>query len=421
MSPQAQTVAPNQRETRTISDMIVDRLSRVTSSGSFIPEIDGLRFFAIASVVLFHINTYVVNKSPLDFASTVTHHPLNLMFQQGFIGVSLFFTISGFILSLPFAIRYLQGRSSPSLGSYYMRRVTRLEPPYIINMFLTFLLLIVVKNESARDLFPHLLASLSYSHNIIYEQFSFINGVAWSLEIEVQFYLLAPLLCKVFLIRQAFWRRLFFIIIVLCGYGLSAVTHALGYTYVSLFDYLQFFLVGFFLTDLYIVNWQKQPDQEPLWDLWATACWILIFAIARQWYSAYLTPMLILVSYTAAFRGRIWNQIVSNRWIATIGSMCYTIYLYHYWIISLVGRLSVTFALTHHYWINILFQIFILSAAVLVASSMFFILFEKPFMYKDWPNKLRLLNHAEKAVADASDTGSAHVYGTPDPRRAAKR
>jgi peptidoglycan/LPS O-acetylase OafA/YrhL len=246
MSRQAQAYALNQDEARTISDMVVDRLSRVTSSGSFIPEIDGLRFFAVASVVFFHINTYVVGKSPLSFSSTVTHHPLNLIFQQGDIGVSLFFTISGFILSLPFAMQYLQGRLSPSLGRYYMRRVTRLEPPYIINMLLTFIMLIVVKHELARELLPHLLASLLYSHNVIYEQFSFINGVAWSLEVEVQFYLLAPLLCKVFLVRQAFWRRLSFVITMLCGYGLAAVTHALGYTYVTLFDYLQFFMVGFF-------------------------------------------------------------------------------------------------------------------------------------------------------------------------------
>src|SRR5262245_24802664 len=167
-----------QCETCTISDMIVDRLSRETSSGNFIPEIDGLRFFAIASVVFFHINTYVVGKSPLGFTSTVAHHPLNFIFQQGSIGVSLFFTISGFILSLPFAMRYLQGRPSSSLGRYYMRRVTRLEPPYIVNMLLTFLLLIAVKHELARELFPHLLASLLYNHNIIYEQSSLINGVA---------------------------------------------------------------------------------------------------------------------------------------------------------------------------------------------------------------------------------------------------
>jgi len=48
------------------ADHLLARLARVTSSGQLIPEIDGLRFFAIISVVLFHLNWYYQQKMPLE-------------------------------------------------------------------------------------------------------------------------------------------------------------------------------------------------------------------------------------------------------------------------------------------------------------------------------------------------------------------
>src|SRR5208337_3485906 len=73
-------------------------ISRETSSGRFIPEMDGLRFAAIAMVALFHLNGYLTAKSPLY--SMVPPNPdwLSQVALVGFRGVELFFVISGFIL-----------------------------------------------------------------------------------------------------------------------------------------------------------------------------------------------------------------------------------------------------------------------------------------------------------------------------------
>ena len=57
------------------------------------------------------------------------------------------------------------------------------------------------------SLWPNLIASLLYQHNLIYGHGSAINGVAWSLEVEVQFYLLAPLFAAVFSIQSVLARR----------------------------------------------------------------------------------------------------------------------------------------------------------------------------------------------------------------------
>ena len=53
---------------------------------------------------------------------------------------------------------------------------------------------------------PNLIASLFYSHGLVYGRESAINGVAWSLEIEIQFYLLTPLLVLMFRLRNVVAR-----------------------------------------------------------------------------------------------------------------------------------------------------------------------------------------------------------------------
>jgi peptidoglycan/LPS O-acetylase OafA/YrhL len=83
----------------------LDGFRRITTSGEFIPEIDGLRFIAIALVITHHLALFVSiqrgqNEGPLS---------------RGQLGVELFFVISGFILAVPFAMQYL--------GSAWSRRI----------------------------------------------------------------------------------------------------------------------------------------------------------------------------------------------------------------------------------------------------------------------------------------------------------
>ena len=61
----------------------------------------------------------------------------------------LFFAISGFILALPFAEHYLSGAPRPTLGRYYVRRVTRIEPPYVINLTILLALMLLRQGPTA--------------------------------------------------------------------------------------------------------------------------------------------------------------------------------------------------------------------------------------------------------------------------------
>jgi peptidoglycan/LPS O-acetylase OafA/YrhL len=106
----------------------LQKFKRITYSTSYLPEVDGLRFLAIFSVVvIMHIPNYLNDKF-YHYQFIPQGYWKNFSIAGGH-GVGLFFVISGFILSLPFAKWRLNKGKKISLKNYYLRRVTRLEPP----------------------------------------------------------------------------------------------------------------------------------------------------------------------------------------------------------------------------------------------------------------------------------------------------
>lgn len=324
-------------------------LTRRTSSGQYIPEIDSLRFFAIAAVVLFHIALFVAEFDRPALGARTGQGLSYLLAARGRLGVQFFFCISGFVLGLPFAAHYLTGARRVSLRGYFLRRVTRLEPPYVVSLLVFALLLVVRGKYTVADAGPHLAASLLYLHNAAYGVLSTINGVAWSLEIEVQFYCLAPLLGRVFAIASPYWRRglLLTAVVLLAAFSPAGQEGRLGY---SLAAYLQYFLVGFLFADLYLTRWRRG-------------------ARAPRWWRG---PQVVL----------------RNPWIATIGGMCYSIYLIHAQIISFVGHLTLPLGQRLGPQLHLLVQVIVLLPFILVISALFFVLVERPCMDRDWPAKL---------------------------------
>ena len=96
---------------------------------SYRPDIDGLRAIAVMLVLGFHA-----------FPEAV---------PGGFIGVDVFFVISGFVIPLS-----LQGRDYriADFPRFMIRRLVRLEPPYLVSIALTILLSIQIRRQvSARE------------------------------------------------------------------------------------------------------------------------------------------------------------------------------------------------------------------------------------------------------------------------------
>ncbi len=363
-------------------------LRRRTTTGRFIAEVDGLRFVAIALVVLFHVHDYLTTKFRIPAGSAANEDLLDRFAATGHYGVHLFFIISGFVLALPFAAHRLGGRPPVKLRAYFIRRLTRLEPPYIIAM-IGLAAALAATGAARAPLLPHLLASLGYVHNIVYGVPSTINVVAWSLEIEVQFYILAPALAIVFTVANKWVRRA---VIVVAAAAVIAVQEWLApaaWVPLSVVGFLQFFLCGFLIADLYVTDWKGKPERTLAWDAVSLAGWPLL---AWLWMRDVQYPAVFIaiafMLFCAAFRGTITSRVLGTPVIATIGGMCYSIYLLHFPLISIIGRHTLQIASTSAQWVHLLVQCAIIVPPVLLVCGVYFALIERPCMERDWPQKL---------------------------------
>ena len=389
---------------------ITSRLTRITTTGQFIPEIDGLRFVAIVLVLLFHINGYLAARMGFgldnDHQVLAGHrNVLTYVVAHGDVGVPLFFVISGFILALPFARHALGDGTAVSIRRYFARRLTRLEPPYLAALLISLLALLIFFRTAGSPLTTVGLlqdAALNgvYLHNLVTGQFSDVNIALWSLEVEVQFYLLAPLLALVFYIPRVWQRRGALIGAMLLAGGVQPLLRDLHPGLVvgsrvgmSLAGQLQYFLAGFVLAEVFVARWgERPPAGGRLATLVMIVGWPMLFLMLSQRFieirHLILPPMIILLYVAVLTRAR------GSRWLAwpavtVIGGMCYSIYLLHMPIMYGVGRLTRRIGVIgDSFTVTFLVQAVLLLMAMIGVASVFYILVERPCMDRSWPGKL---------------------------------
>ena len=174
----------------------------VRSEVGYIPAIEGLRGIAVLWVVVFH---YVVLRSgefadPLVLWIDASSAP-RIIVRNGFLGVDLFFLITGFLLTLPWFKRSLEGRRRPSTREFYIRRARRILPAYYVQLAMLFFVFVPLLNptlwRTARGLVLGNLGLhvLFLHYTTPYSAASLnINGPLWTLALEMQYYLLLPLI-----------------------------------------------------------------------------------------------------------------------------------------------------------------------------------------------------------------------------------
>jgi len=384
---------------------IYQHLSRVMTKGrDYVPQIDGLRFVAIIAVLAFHVRAITSWHYGVSLESPAgTEGLVNWTFDAGSRGVQLFFAISGFILGLPFARQYLGQAEPVRLKAYYLRRLTRLEPPYLIQLIFVFFVaafflryqpnhpeLFHQPDWLARTL-RHLGLSLFYGSGLVGHAYPQPNIVLWSLEIEVQFYLLAPLLARVFQVPSAPARRMAIMGLILLPTALGEVLPSsaglellLNWT---ILGKLQFFMAGFLFCELYLGGQVRTEQRNHLWDLYFIAAVGAVVWLNRFSLDWPFLPWLTLLVMLSAFRGKIVHGLLGHPLLTTIGGICYTIYMYHWLMISGLIRLTVRYS-THLFWLDLLIQFVLLSLIIIAICSVLFVLFERPFMQRDWPSRL---------------------------------
>jgi len=373
------------------SDAIfLNRFRRVTRDGQWIPEVDGLRFIAVFAVILVHLLNELSLRSGRIIAIEHNYWFLARVIGDGGRGVRIFFVISGMILALPFARHFLLGAKSVSLSKYYLRRVTRLEPPYIASLVLAALLLAVYQHGFSQGFVAHALASAFYQHNLVYGRQSSINGVAWSLEVEIQFYVLAPLIMQFYRIRSKGLRRVLMLVSIL-SIPLAQIPFQSSWSRVelSILYYLQYFLMGLLVADIFVLDLQKMRSSW-LWDVAGVAALGVIFVTASTGFCVQgLMPLPIGVLCVAAMRSHGLRQVFANQWVAVIGGMCYSIYLLHNLIIAVLFKVT-RYAIIPGavFFVNYLIQLLLTALPAVAICAVFYLLIERPCMDPKWPSKL---------------------------------
>ena len=357
---------------------------RITSGASWIPQIDGLRFIAIFSVLLFHFLVEILHRGTLVLTPSARAMGLVRIISNGDRGVWLFFVISGYILARPFLRQHRLGGHKVSLPRYFMRRITRLEPPYVLSLLIALCTLAFVFHISLRSQLPHLAASLFYVHNLVFHGMSTLNLVAWTLEIEIQFYLLAPLLCTVYLIESTLLRRVLLVGLVVSGSVLSLLVPA-SFP-VTILSFGQYFLAGLLLADL--LEYPRHADNPGwAWDLVSLCGWPIVFLLPRGAATQAWLPFLMVPLCLAAFRGVASNWFFRQPLIALTGGMCYSIYLMHMYF------MAAFFRLIHRIHVGsddltIVLQMLLLIVTVMAPCTAYYLLIERPCMDPQWPQKL---------------------------------
>lgn len=167
---------------------------------------DGLRCIACLAVIIHHLSQKLkIGQQPLWLKNL---HSFTLM---GNVGVSIFFMLSGFLLSYPFWNHYLNNENFPNIKEYILRRAARIIPGFYIALIISTLLLIV-GNIPVEHLWTRFFAGLTFTSSFHYITFfpSEIDGALWSISFEVFCYLLMPIfmygLFKLFGIKRLFFK-----------------------------------------------------------------------------------------------------------------------------------------------------------------------------------------------------------------------
>lgn len=356
------------------------------------PEIDGLRCLAIALVVLFHCHYFFLDGTEkmqaADAFADGGLHFINFIIAKGWFGVQIFFVISGMVLALPYASHYLTGTRKPQLRRYFRRRLIRIEAPYLLTLSLFFLLNCLFFGWSYyEDNLPHYGAGLIYGHTLLYDgALNPVLPVSWTLEIEVQFYLIAPLLCSLFSIRHHLIRRSTLLGLAFISTYFSTWCndiHPSGFWDHSLIGQFSYFMIGLFLAEMYISYWQEKPSRYGrLWDTAGILAWAAAFVLIEHSPWIEWKPFALLLGFTAVLRGHYLRKLFSTPWIAAIGAMCYTIYLYHTFLFYTIVRpfiIDKLLPITPGNWPFNYFTMFVLSGITIVLCSFIFLVIEKPF------------------------------------------
>lgn len=328
----------------------------ITAAGRVVyyPCAEGLRAVAAGMVFLHHVGFYT---------GATYNSRIGDVLARLDVGVPVFFALSGFLLFLPYMSAILDDLPLPDTRSFYVRRALRIYPAYWVALTAVFL---VLRPDASRlagvtDYPMHYLLLQIYPDDAAFEGIS----QAWSLAVEVSFYLLLPWLAlgvARLVARRPVSQRALLVLAVTAGlYLFSLAWRAVVYR-ADLPDRLSFWLPG--MLDYFaigialaaLVAWgERRGVARPLLDalgrrdlLWYLAAGATLVFVSNQlelakgleraaWHNELLRQLcyeiialclLVPAVFGSPDRG-IVRRTLRSRPLVLLGLVSYSFYLWH--------------------------------------------------------------------------------------------
>jgi peptidoglycan/LPS O-acetylase OafA/YrhL len=281
-------------------------------------EIDLLRFLAALSVVIFH---YSFRGYAADDMSVMPYPLLAPFSKYGYLGVELFFMISGFVI--------LMSAANGSLRNFVVSRISRLYPAFWACCTITFLVTLAIGEPHYSASVGQYLVNMTMLNGFI--GVPSIDGVYWSLFIELVFYALVSAVLIMGRIHQAQSFLVFWLLV-----SIALEAFPVGFLNdLLIVDYAAFFIAG----ASYFLIWSQGISRTRVVTIAAALALAIFQAVENlQFFEKhYNTSMsgFVVAGIIGAFffvflliSLRATAALNANRW-ALAGAITYPLYLIH--------------------------------------------------------------------------------------------
>jgi len=303
-------------------------------STAYFPALTGVRALAAYLVFLQH------NRPDIKITENFARTYLN----TGHTGVTMFFVLSGFLISYRYADDFSNG--NVDFAAYFRKRFARIMPLYL---FLTVFLLLWLRDFQLWHWFLNLTLLKGYFDN---EKFTAIFQ-AWSLTVEETFYFLAPLVF--ILLRKSGWLAFTVlmgtgILIVMIAKAFGSNSFMLDFEFMlsySFFGRCFEFICGYWLAR-YIKNQLPDLIIKPTWPKFTALGalllvtvylainfsgkygWVLFEMPAEVWLNNFILPLPITLFYFGLLtESSLFAKLFSTRAVQFLGRSSYAFYLVH--------------------------------------------------------------------------------------------
>lgn len=312
--------------------------------------LDGLRALAAAAVLAYHLIPGVA--------------------IGGFLGVDVFFVLSGFLITA-LLIRENQRFGGINLKSFWLRRVRRLLPAVALMSVITLIVAGFLNRDLLVGILPQFVGVLTFSYNWveISQGVSYFNQAqphlwtnVWSLAVEQQFYLLWPLVVVGILFLPPKWRPVVPFIFAVVSAGLMAFWAAGTTEFTRAYQGTDSHAFGLMLgaaLAMVATDPMGMPDRvADGWQKWwrGLLAWISLAIIVSTWFlipddRAWVYPWGTLIAVVATLGliqgflpsvdeaggpGHFLANLLDTRPLVWLGERSYGIYLWHWplWVIA---------------------------------------------------------------------------------------